>query len=219
MIENQVNLELMSFIEQHILPRYNAFGASHGLNHVQQVIENSLGLARILGANINMVYTIAAYHDLGMSGPRAIHHITGGRILAGDGRLKRWFSPAQISVMKEAVEDHRASSSRQPRSIYGKIVAEADRDLEADHVFRRAVQFGLERYPEKNREEQWERFLQHIKEKYAANGYLHLWIPNSPNQKHLNEIRNIIEDESRLRHIFEKLYDEETKDSERTAGR
>jgi uncharacterized protein len=41
--------------------------------------------------------------------------------------------------MKEAVEDHRASSSRQPRSIYGKIVAEADRDIDTHEIFLRAI--------------------------------------------------------------------------------
>ena len=139
----EVNLDLMSFVETSILPRYTAFGHSHGLSHVQRVIANSLELARRTGADINMVYAIAAYHDLGMSGPRAIHHITGGKILAADARLKKWFSPEQITIMREAVEDHRASASHEPRSIYGKIVAEADRDLDPEVVFRRAVELGL----------------------------------------------------------------------------
>ena len=152
----EVNLDLMSFVETSILPRYVAFGRSHGLSHVQRVIANSLELARRTGADINMVYAIAAYHDLGMSGPRAIHHITGGKILAADARLKKWFSPEQINIMKEAVEDHRASASHEPRSIYGKIVAEADRDLDPEVVFRRAVEFGLERDPDKDREWQWQ---------------------------------------------------------------
>ena len=126
----QVSMEIMEFVETQILPKYTEFGESHGLRHVNRVIKNSTELARITGADINMVYVVAAYHDLGMSGPRAIHHITSGKILMADARLKRWFSQDQIKIMKEAVEDHRASSSRQPRSIYGKIVAEADRDID-----------------------------------------------------------------------------------------
>ena len=210
MIENNVNLDLMAFIEQNILPKYNEFGLSHGLGHVQHVIKGSLELAKRMGADVNMAYTVAAYHDIGMSGPRAIHHITGGKILAADARLKRWFSPEQIRIMREAVEDHRASASHSPRSIYGKIVAEADRDLDAEHVFRRAVQFGLENEPGKNREEQWHRFLAHLQEKYSNTGYIKLWIPNSPNEKHLKAIRSIIEDPDKLRQQFDNLYDEET---------
>ena len=128
-MESQVNLDLMHFVETQILPRYAAFGRSHGLEHVTRVIRNALALVSVTGADIDMVYCIAAYHDLGMSGPRAIHHVTGGKILAQDARLRKWFSPEQIKIMKEAVEDHRASASHAPRSIYGKIIAEADRDL------------------------------------------------------------------------------------------
>ena len=196
----------MSFVEREILPRYNAFGKSHGLQHVQHVIKNSLELVPITGADINMVYVIAAYHDLGMEGPRAIHHITSGKILQADARLRRWFSAEQIKIMKEAVEDHRASSSRQPRSIYGKIVAEADRDLDPETVFTRAIQYGLENYPEKNKEEQWERFRQHMSEKYSASGYIRLWIPNSPNSKRLRVIQNFIDDTVKLRSEFDRIY-------------
>ena len=126
----QLNLDIMEYVENHILPRYADFGKSHGLSHVMRVIKNSIELARFTGADIDMAYVVAAYHDLGMNGPRAIHHLTGGKILASDARLKKWFSPERIVIMKEAVEDHRASASRQPRSIYGKIVAEADRALD-----------------------------------------------------------------------------------------
>lgn len=206
-----LNLDIMNFIEKVILPKYTEFGRSHGLSHVQRVIKNSLELAKFTGTDINMVYVIAAYHDLGMSGPRAIHHITGGKILANDARLKKWFSPDQIRIMKEAVEDHRASASRQPRSIYGKIVAEADRDLDVDTVFRRAVQFGLEKYPELDFEKQWERFRSHMNEKYACGGYLRLWIPNSPNMQKLKQIQSIIEEESQLRKYFKTLYAQELK--------
>ena len=90
---NTLNLEIVSFVETQILPRYAAFGKSHGIAHVQRVIANSIELARIVGADVNMAYVIAAYHDLGMSGERAIHHIIGGKILFTDARLKKWFSP------------------------------------------------------------------------------------------------------------------------------
>ena len=201
-----VNLELMSFVEQEILPRYNAFGRSHGLQHVLRVIHNVIELARLTGADVDMAYTIAAYHDLGMEGPRAIHHITGGKILMADKRLTRWFSSSQIRIMKEAVEDHRASSSRTPRSIYGKIIAEADRDIAPDTVFLRAVEFGLENYPQIDKEHQWGRFRLHVREKYGRRGYLRLWIPESPNAKNLEMIRQTIDDEKKLRAVFNQIW-------------
>lgn len=206
----QLNLDIMEYVERFILPRYTEFGKSHGLSHVLRVIKNSLELVRFTGADINMVYVVAAYHDLGMKGPRAVHHITSGKILASDARLKKWFSPERIVVMKEAVEDHRASASRQPRSIYGKIVAEADRDLETDVVFRRAIQFGLEKYPDVDQEQHWERFYGHMLEKYSVNGYIKLWIPNSPNRMKLREIQAIIENKRLLKEWFERIYLQET---------
>lgn len=209
MTETMPNLDLMHFVETNILPRYTAFGQSHGLSHVQRVISGSLMLARQVGADINMAYAIAAYHDLGMSGPRAIHHLTGGRILAADQRLRKWFSADQLRVMREAVEDHRASASHAPRSIYGKIVAEADRDLEPESVFRRTVQYGLENYPEKSREEHWKRFCEHMGEKYSVHGYITLWIPGSPNEANLKKIRATLADKVELRRVFDQLFDEE----------
>lgn len=198
----------MEFVERQILPRYNAFGESHGLRHVTRVIKNSLRLADVTGADIDMVYVIAAYHDLGMEGPRAIHHLTSGKILMADARLKKWFNADQLKVMKEAVEDHRASSSRQPRSIYGKIVAEADRDIDVHEIFLRAIQYGKENDPDKTVEEHWDRFAQHMDEKYSNNGYIKLWIPNSPNEKALKELRNIIEDKKLLRKAFDDIWKE-----------
>ena len=207
-MKQQVNLDIMQFVETQILPKYTEFGESHGLRHVTRVIRNARKLVPVTGADIDMVYIVAAYHDLGMSGPRAIHHLTSGKILQADARLKRWFTPEQIKIMKEAVEDHRASSSRQPRSIYGKIVAEADRDIDVHEIFLRAIEYGEENYPEKGKEEQWQRFADHMDEKYSRNGYIKLWIPNSPNEKALKELRNIIEDKTELRKYFEEIYEE-----------
>ena len=204
------SLDLMEFIETKILPRYAEFDKAHNLEHVTRVIRRSLELTATTGANVNMVYVVAAYHDLGMSGPRAVHHLTSGKILAADMRLRKWFSREQINIMKEAVEDHRASASRAPRSIYGKIVAEADRDIVPEIVIRRTIQFGLANYPQLDREQQWQRFSEHMDNKYSAHGYIRLWIPGSPNEKKLSQLRDIISNPQKLRLMFNQYYEEET---------
>ena len=209
MLKNTASLDLVEFVETNILPRYAEFDKAHNLSHVNSVIRRSLELVNATGADINMVYAIAAYHDLGLSGPRAVHHITGGKILANDARLKRWFSAEQIRIMKEAVEDHRASASHAPRSIYGKIVAEADRDLNPETVIRRTIQFGLSNYPEMDHEHQWLRFKQHMDNKYSSNGYIKLWISPSPNEENLKTLRNLIAQTQKLKEVFEKIYAEE----------
>lgn len=210
MLKNTPSLDLVEFVETQILPQYAQFDKAHNMEHVTRVIRRSLDLVKSTGADINMAYAIAAYHDLGLSGPRAIHHITGGKILMADARLKRWFSADQLKVMKEAIEDHRASASHAPRSIYGKIVAEADRDLSPEVVLRRTVQFGLSNYPELTQEQQWQRFKEHMDQKYSVNGYIRLWIPGSQNEKNLQLLRNIIADTTKLKEQFEIYYKEET---------
>ena len=109
--------------------------------------------------------------------------------------------------MKEAVEDHRASSSRQPRSIYGKIVAEADRDIDTHEIFLRAILYAKENNPGKDKEQIWELFAHHMDEKYSVHGYIKLWIPNSPNEKEQKMLRDIIEDKALLRQEFDKIYE------------
>lgn len=207
MLKNTASLDLVEFVETQILPQYANFDRAHNLEHVTRVIRRSLELAQRTGADINMVYAIAAYHDIGMSGPRAIHHITGGKILLSDARLKRWFSVEQIKIMKEAVEDHRASAAHAPRSLYGKIIAEADRDIVPEVVFQRTVQYGMANYPELDREHQWLRFREHMNEKYSQHGYIRLWIPGSPNEEKLTELRNIIANPTLLREQFDRFYE------------
>ena len=206
MLASNVSLDLMEFVEKNILPRYTAFDKAHNLTHVNRVISRSLELASRIGADADMAYVIAAYHDLGLEGPRAVHHLTSGKILAADSRLQRWFTKDQLKIMKEAVEDHRASTSHTPRSLYGKIVAEADRDLEPSIVFRRTIEYGIDHYPEKSKEEQWQRFLSHINNKSSSHGYIRLCLPNSPNEQNLKKIRERISSPQLLREEFERIY-------------
>lgn len=209
MMNNTPSLDLVEFIETQILPQYAQFDKAHNLQHVQKVIRSSLDLARKMGADLDMAYAIAAYHDLGLSGPRAVHHITSGKILMQDLRLKRWFSPEQLRMMKEAVEDHRASASRAPRNIYGKIVAEADRDIQPETVIRRTIQYGMSNYPQLDREGHWRRFMEHMNEKYSVNGYIRLWITGSENERQLNELRRLISQPNLMRPVFDRIFDDE----------
>ena len=205
-MQSNVSLDIMEFVERNILKRYNAFDAAHNMTHVNRVIKASVQLARKMGADINMAYVVAAYHDLGLEVERATHHIESGKILKADRRLDKWFSAQQIEIMRQAVEDHRASASRAPRNIYGKIVAEADRDLEPMSVIRRTIQFGLAHYPEKTKEEHWDRFVEHLQQKYSSAGYIKLWIVGSDNEQNLRELRRIINDRQQLRQIFEQIF-------------
>ncbi len=199
---------LKGHIEESILPRYASFDDAHRGDHAEAVMQNSLRLAQHYDVDINMVYTIAAYHDLGLCEGRERHHIVSGRMLMGDKGLRRWFGEDDLKLMAEAVEDHRASSGNAPRSIYGRIVAEADRDIEPLKIIKRTVQYGLGNYPELGKEAQWRRAVEHLHEKYAEGGYLKLWLPESDNAARLRELRQIIADEDCLRQHFDRFFNE-----------
>ena len=201
-----IQRQLKTYIEQEILPRYEHFDAAHQRNHAEEVIERSLALAKHYDVDEDMVYAIAAYHDTGLCESRDTHHLVSGRIIREDKKLREWFDEAQIETMAQAAEDHRASSGHEPRSIYGKIVAEADRLITPQKVIRRTIQYGLDHYPELDKEGQYRRFREHLLEKYSDNGYLRLWIPESDNAVRLEELRKIIRDEKAMREAFESSY-------------
>lgn len=206
-----VNASLVRFVEGEIIPRYAAFDKAHQEDHARQVIARALDLAAHYPVDVNIVYAAAACHDLGLAVDRKTHHLESGRIIRAMGELRRWFSEAEIETVAQAAEDHRASSDHAPRSIYGRIVAEADRLIDPVTIIRRTVQFGLSHYPELSREEHWERTLEHMHEKYGDQGYLKLWIPESPNAARLEALRAIIRDQAALRAHFERIFDEETR--------
>ena len=52
----------------------------------------------------------------------------------------------------------------------------------------------------------WQRFRDHMKEKYSRSGYLKLCIPGSPNAKNLEIIRKTIDSEAELRKVFDRIY-------------
>ena len=201
-----VNPTIIAYVEQEILPRYDHFDAAHQRNHANEVIERSLALAKHYDVDVNMVYTIAAYHDTGLCKGRDTHHLVSGRIIREDKKLREWFNEEQIETMAQAAEDHRASSGYEPRSIYGKIVAEADRLITPEKVIRRTIQFTQDHFPDYDKEQQYHRFREHLLEKYSDTGYLRLWLPESENAPRLEEIRKIIRDENKMRKAFEQNF-------------
>lgn len=206
---DQIYPGLISHVEGEIIPRYDHFDKAHRRDHVETVIAQGLQLSSHYEVDPNIIYTAAAYHDTGLIEGRETHHIASGRIVREDSRLRQWFSEEEIETIAQAAEDHRASNRQGPRTIYGRILAEADRVIDPNKIIRRTIQFGLSNYPELETEGHWERTVEHLQEKYAEGGYLRLWIPESPNAARLEELRSIIRDRTQLRNIFDRIFDEE----------
>lgn len=217
------NSEIEAYIYDEIVPRYSAFDNAHKEDHALTVIRQSEALLdgraawlaeqveadSIWNAPVDrlLLMMAAACHDLGLVNGRENHHLDSGIIIRQDARLRNWFSEEEIETIAQAAEDHRASGKGAPRSIYGMIVAEADRIIEGDTIIRRTIQYGQKHYPDLCREEQIERAVAHLKEKYGRGGYLKLWIPWSDNAVRLNALQDIIADDKALREKVVEILD------------
>lgn len=199
------------YIYTEVVPRYAGFDPAHREDHAQTVIEQAMDLLDRMPGDVkvdrNILLAAAACHDLGLVNGRENHHLDSGKIIRSDERLKEWFTPEEIETIAQAAEDHRASGKTPPRSIYGMLVAEADRVIDQDTIIRRTIQFGLKHYPELDRAGHIERAIAHLREKYGRGGYLKLWIPWSDNALRLSDLQDIIADDSQVHITVAYIYD------------
>lgn len=165
-------MKLQEYIEKEILTIYQKNDEGHGIDHIQYVINRSLKFAEeIPNINYDMVYAVAAYHDIGHYIDRKNHEKVAAEILLADQTLRNYFNEEQIKIMAEAVYDHRASLEYEPRSIYGKIISSADRNTLLDNTLKRTYSYQLKHYPNSSLDEIIESSRKHIMNKFGAHGY------------------------------------------------
>ena len=204
-----MNKELVDYIEKEIFPLYNKNEEGHGLKHIETVIERSLKFAKDYDANIDMVYTIAAYHDLGHHIDRKRHEIISAQIFIEDENMKKWFSDEQRKIIKDAIEDHRASSNHEPRTIYGKIVSTADRTIvNIDNTIRRSYSYGKRNYQGITEEEQIQKVYEHLKDKYGENGYAKVYLEDKEFDEAMKEFRKALQDKDSFIQRIKKVVKE-----------
>lgn len=154
----QINNKLQKYIEKNIFPEYSKNEPAHNIDHIKYVINRSFKFAdTVPNINYSMVYTIAAYHDIGHHIDSKRHEIISGEIMSKDENLKKFFSEEELKIIKEAIEDHRASSDHEPRSIYGKIVSTADRNNTVEACLKRSYTYGKKLEPNLTDDELFER--------------------------------------------------------------
>ncbi len=189
----KINNELKKYIEENIFPEYSKNEPAHNINHIKYVIDRSLKFAdTVPDINYNMVYTIAAYHDIGHHIDSKKHEIISGDIMSKDENLKKFFSDEELKIIKEAIEDHRASSDHEPRSIYGKIVSTADRNNTVEACLRRSYTYGKKLEPDSTDEELFERAHKHLNMKFGENGYAKFFFKDEEYETFLKEIRELL---------------------------
>ena len=147
----------------------------------------------------------AAYHDIGLTVDRKTHHIVSGEMMRKDEFLTSTFPPDIVSLLAKAAEDHRASSSSVPRSIFGAIVADSDRQLETETVIMRTIQYSMSHGAE-NLDQVKAHVFSHMAEKYSKNGYLSLFFPSEKAKCNILQLYSLAENEKLLYEIVENLW-------------
>ena len=205
----KLNKELKKYIEKEILPTYYSFDTGHNQNHILDTTKRALYLYKQLSKendlNINMVYTIAMYHDIGMKVQRENHSYYSKQILLQDENLKKWFSNEEIVVMADAVEDHSTSRQSLPRTIYGKIISDADKDYDVDKGILRGYGFSLKHNPQYSISEHIDNVHAEMIHRFADEdiGGAHLvefYFPNKYTKAFYNEMKAYAYDKK----LFEK---------------
>ena len=201
-----VNYDLKKFIEKFVLPEYNKNEKAHGMEHIKYVIRRSFELIEQneLEVDSNMVYVIAAYHDIGHYIDPKKHELISADIMSKDQRLKKFFSDEQLQIIKEAIEDHRASSDHEPRSIYGKIVSSADRNNTVEQCLERSYYYGKRLEPNATDKELYERAFEHLNLKFGINGYAKFFLKDKEYEQFLENIREVLKDKESFCKIQEK---------------
>jgi len=194
-----MNEELRKYIEKNIFPEYEKNEKAHGIEHIKYVIDRSFELVEEnnLDVNKDMVYTIAAYHDIGHHINRETHEIISAEIMSKDENLKPFFNEEELTTIKEAIEDHRASSKKNPRSIYGKIVSSADRNNTVEACLRRTYSYGKKLDPEATDEELFLRAYDVLTKKFGEGGYAKFYFKDKKYEDFLKEIRKLLKDKDK----------------------
>ena len=200
-----LNKKLLKYLEDNISIENNKNDSGHNMDHINYVLRRSLLFAKqVKDINLNMVYTIAYYHDIAHHLNAKNHEVLSAEILRNDQELLKWFNKEEINIMAEAVEDHRASSDTEPRTVYGKIVSSADRNTTLDEPFKRTYAYRLKHSPDISLEDLIKESQSHLQNKFGKEGYANnkMYFNDSEYTKYLKDLNKIIYDDE----LFKKEY-------------
>jgi 8-oxo-dGTP pyrophosphatase MutT (NUDIX family) len=209
MIEKyKIKLELIKYIEQIVNYHYNLNDKGHGVEHAKYVINRSFEFAyQVESINLEMVYVIAAYHDVAHHIDAKNHETISAKMLMEDKKLKDFFTDEQIKIMSEAVEDHRSSMETEPRSIYGKIVSSADRNTSVEVTLKRCYSYNRRHFSELKESEIIEECRKFLLKKFGINGYARskMFFDDKEYKKYLDDITDLALDSDKFAVEIKKI--------------
>lgn len=190
-----MNENLINYIRTYILPEYLKNDTGHGIEHIKYVTKRCIKFAEQFdNVDLDMLYTIAAFHDIGHHIDKKNHEVLSAKIFYDNDDMKQFFNDEQRIIIKEGIEDHRASANTVPRSDYGKIISSADRSTDVNEFLRRTHAYTLKHNPESTIEQMLTRAYEHTKDKYGNNGYAKHYVIDEEYSQFRNEINNLLSD-------------------------
>ena len=195
-MENIINSDLKNYIEENVFKVYNLNEEAHGINHIKTVLDRAFELSENLkNIDFNILYTAVAYHDIADHIDRENHEKLSAKWMMDDKELDKFFTIEEKNIIKEAIEDHRASNKNIPRNIYGKILSSADRNIDVDTYLKRSFKYESAHYPKLNKEEQVQRVYEHSIKKFGKNGYAvnKFLLKDDKYSKYLEELQKLID--------------------------
>lgn len=204
----KLNKDLKKYIENNVFPEYENNDDGHKINHIRYVINRCFKLSKDKDIDLNMLFVIAAYHDIGHHIDAINHEIVSAKIMFEDEKLKHFFNKEQLKIMKEAIEDHRASLHREPRSIYGKIISSADRNVDVDESLRRIYIYSIEHFKEWTRIQHIEECYKHALNKFGENSYSKFFFKDKEYENYLKELQQLLSNKKKFIIRFNKIISE-----------
>lgn len=201
-----MNNKLKEYIENNIFPEYSKNDSGHGIEHINYVIDRCFKFAKQFeNIDFDMLYTAAAFHDIAHHIDKKNHEKMSAQIFCENADMKRFFTEEQRIIIKEGIEDHRASSKRTPRSDYGKILSSADRSTSVEEFLRRTHAYTLKHYDNLSLNEIIERGYNHTKEKYGKSGYAKNYVIDEDYNNFTKQIDELINDKEKFIETYKKV--------------
>lgn len=213
---NFVRKEVKKYISEKIKPLYKTFDKAHNLAHFKFVTNNCIAYGQELinkgqTLNLEIAYIVGALHDIGICKGREGHALSSGKMVRQDKSLAQFYSKEEIEMIAQAVEDHSSHLSYEPRSIYGKIVADADRNNTMYLVFSRPIKYGLKHETFRDRQGHIDTVYEFVQNKFGRKGYVKYWLDIPQTTKEQQQVWSLLDDEKACKCYIAGLLDEMTK--------
>ena len=201
-----MNSKLVKYIKKNILPEYSKNDFGHGIEHINYVIDRCMNFAKQFeNIDLDILYTIATFHDIAHHIDKKNHEILSAKIFYDNDNMKQFFTKEERIIIKEGIEDHRASSNSIPRSNYGKIISSADRSTDVNEFLKRTHSYTLKHEPNLNQNEMIKRAYNHTKDKYGDSGYAKNYVIDDEYNQFKNIISELLNDKERFKQYYLKV--------------